>query len=294
MVASVTFSPDGHYAVICQDSAVTIWEVATRRSLRSWKISPDDVHAGYPTYGGPGAFSPDGRFLAKGTPRGSVYIWDLDSGRQVAAFRGHVGTITSLAFRRDGRVLASASADRTALLWDVSDCMPPIMREPLPVAEFDRLWEQLASSDPSEGLEAVARLSAGGDGAVAKLAKRMTPIPPLDAAHVAKLIMDLDSDAFPTRNAAAVHLAALGELAEPKLRQARLETKSAEVRRRIDELLRRSDQWSTDALRLRRAIRVLERIGGDGAIKTLGRMAAGAPESRTTHDATSAMERMTR
>ncbi len=292
-VGRVTFSPDGHYAAISQGERVTVWEVATRRSLRSWKISPNDVHDGYPAFGVASAFSPDGRCLVTGTPRGPIYLWDLDSGDQLAAFRGHLGNIASLAFRRDGRVLASVSADRTALLWDVADCMPPIKRERLPAGEVDRFWAQLASSDPSEGQEAVARLSAGGDGVVAELGKRMTPSPPLNAARLAKLIDDLDSDAFPTRRAASVDLAALGELAEPKLRQARLETKSEEVRRQIDVLLAHPVHWSNNALRLRRAIRVLERIGGDGAIKTLRRMASGAPESRNTHDAKSAIERMT-
>lgn len=64
------------------------------------------------------AFSPDGRRLATANTNHTAGLWDVESGRPIAALRGHVGTVYSVAFSPDGRRLATASWDRTARLWD--------------------------------------------------------------------------------------------------------------------------------------------------------------------------------
>ena len=64
------------------------------------------------------AFSPDGRRLATANTNHTAGLWDVESGRPIAALRGHVGTVYSVAFSPDGQRLATASWDRTARLWD--------------------------------------------------------------------------------------------------------------------------------------------------------------------------------
>src|SRR5438876_191165 len=50
-----------------------------------------------------------------------VKLWDTKTGGERLAFRGHSGKITSLAFRPDGKQIATASYDATIKLWDAVD-----------------------------------------------------------------------------------------------------------------------------------------------------------------------------
>jgi hypothetical protein len=71
------------------------------------------------------------------------------------------------------------------------------------------------------------------------------------------------------------------------------ETQSAEVRSRINQLLKAIDEWvvaDPDALRSLRAIWVLERIGTPEARAVLEDLAKGAPEARQTQEAQAALD----
>jgi WD40 repeat protein len=71
------------------------------------------------------AFSPDGNTLAflidpdSADPVGNILLWDIKSNTRIAdEFSGHDLPISSIAFRADGKVLASGSADKTVIFWD--------------------------------------------------------------------------------------------------------------------------------------------------------------------------------
>jgi WD40 repeat protein len=64
------------------------------------------------------AFSPDGTSLASGGTDNSLRLWDMTTGRQRFALRGHAGAVTVMRFSSDGRILVSAAEDRTVILWD--------------------------------------------------------------------------------------------------------------------------------------------------------------------------------
>jgi RNA polymerase sigma factor (sigma-70 family) len=73
------------------------------------------------------AFSPDGKILATGTKTGgelgrevSVRLWDVAARRDLCVVKAHRAGISALAFSPDGMRLLSASADATALVWDVN------------------------------------------------------------------------------------------------------------------------------------------------------------------------------
>ena len=64
-------------------------------------------------------WSPDGRLLATTDDDGTIYLLEAATGEERGQLRGHQGPLHALAFSADGKRLLSASADRTALVWDV-------------------------------------------------------------------------------------------------------------------------------------------------------------------------------
>ena len=74
------------------------------------------------------ALSPDGRYLAAAGHTGingakvhPVRLYDLQTGEIVRLFSGHREPVLSVTFSGDGRFLASAGMDDSAIVWRVSD-----------------------------------------------------------------------------------------------------------------------------------------------------------------------------
>ncbi len=117
-IDSVAFSGDGKKFVTGGwNRAAQIWESATGKLLLTIPYGGLYVHAV--------AFSPDGRYVATGgnDKRGYVRIWNAETGEELKTpedFSGHTDAVLSATFSRDGKMLLTASYDKTARLWDVA------------------------------------------------------------------------------------------------------------------------------------------------------------------------------
>src|SRR5262249_35236776 len=138
----------------------------------------------------------------------------------------------------------------------------------------------------------------------ALLEKHLLPAKKVDPdADVRKLIKDLDAEEFAVRENASKELKKIGKPAEPLLRKALDGNPSAEVRRRIEELLEAGLEarpvknlppgiLDGEPLRTVRAIRVLEQIGTPEARAILEKLAKGDPDARETQEAKGSLERL--
>jgi WD40 repeat protein len=249
--------------------------------------------------GGDIAFFPHGRAVAVGGDEGEIDLYDVVQGRQLGKLQGHGAAIHCLEFSGDGRLLASSSADTTALVWDVRKYLdrklPATATSPSGEA-IEGLWTDLAG-DAGKAYQASWLLVSEdlAPQAVAFFKERLKPISAAPSDRVKRLIADLNSPRYAVRTKAYDELSRFGSLAEPALREAAKTAETEEARTRLAKLLeamRETLLSSPELLRQARAIRILERIGSDGAKALIQELSRGAPSARTTRQARAALERM--
>jgi dipeptidyl aminopeptidase/acylaminoacyl peptidase len=67
------------------------------------------------------SFSRDGQTLASGGDDGTVRLWSVAEGEEIATLRGHDRWVYSVSFSPDGQTLASGGDDGTVRLWSVAE-----------------------------------------------------------------------------------------------------------------------------------------------------------------------------
>jgi hypothetical protein len=200
---------------------VRFWDTASGEMLRSFALPPKHIHDVI-------AFSADGKTLAVGDRRFyagevAVHMWDTEAGKRLATLQGHTGPVMALAFSHDGQFLASGSADTSGLLWDLRQ------------VRLLGLWSRLVGR-PQEAEEAAKALAGSPEGVVPFIGERLREARAREAPFT-RLIADLDSEQFEVRERASRELERAGAAAEFALRLAMDGQPSAEVRRRLEELL---------------------------------------------------------
>jgi WD40 repeat protein len=296
-VDSVAFSPDGQsLASSSFDGVVVLWDVATGRERQRLGQAAGAGHRSVNVLGV--AFAPDGRSLATAempyaSPDGhSIVLWELATGQARLKLAGHQGDVTAVAFAGDGKTLVSASADTTALAWDVTSpaLHGRVRAKDLAEKDLEALWADLRGDGAAQAYRAICALAANPGPGVPFLARRLRPAPAAGP-RVRRLIGDLDSDRFPVREKAAKGLRDLGLAAEPALRAALRGRPSAEVRRRLEQLLEGLERERLPTLR---ALEALELIGRPEARAALEALAQGAPEAWMTREAKATLGRLAR
>jgi WD40 repeat protein len=288
----LVFSPDGRVLASLPNfgGRARLWDAATGKELRSL-IGSEGGFSGL-------TFSADGRFLtAEGAGTdGHVIVWEASTGEQVRRLKGQGGWVRSVAFAPDGRTLATGGGDSTILIWDLTGRMDHgrLGSAHLSEAALEARWNDLGGN-AERAYDAGWELVAAAEQAVPFVEGHLKRAAPVSRDQVNRLIADLDSKRFATREKATRELHALGEAAEPALRQALAARPGSETRRRIEKLLAGLD-WSSspDRLRLLRVVGVLEQVGTQAARRVLARVAAATPEDRLAREAKGALERLTK
>ncbi|HEY7315336.1 MAG TPA: sigma-70 family RNA polymerase sigma factor [Gemmataceae bacterium] len=261
-------------------------------TLRLWETASGAELLTIPVQGssdGRVAVSSDGRLLALGGSE-SIRLWDVATGQEVLQLRGHGMTVHSLRFAPDGKTLASGLSDTTVLIWDLAPLGP--RAAPSDPRELVQLWNDLGSIDGPKAYRALWSLAAG-ERSIDLFRKHLRPATEAETAELRQLLDDLNSDRFQTRERASKELERRRAEAGPILEQALAAKPALEVRRRIENILRRPRRLeSPELLRRLRAVQVLERLATPEARQLLDAIAQGERGALLTREAKAALQRI--
>ncbi|PTL76439.1 TIR domain-containing protein [Vitiosangium sp. GDMCC 1.1324] len=65
------------------------------------------------------AVTPDGKRVVSASGDGTLKVWEVETGRELATLKGHAGGVNGCAVTPDGRCVVSASRDKTLKVWEV-------------------------------------------------------------------------------------------------------------------------------------------------------------------------------
>lgn len=291
----LAFSPDGRLLAANNSdyrrsgksgqskAVIQLWETATAAEVMSFPgVDNNRV-----------ALSPDGRLLAATEKAKEILVYDLTHHREQQRFTGFGADVTWLAFSPDSHRLISGLADSTLLVWEVN---APSQPQKLSDEAAAKAWDDLAGKDARRAFRARGTLASSPNQALKVLKARLHPAQAVNPQRLRRLLTDLESEQFAVREKAQKELEALGDLAEPALREALENKPTLEVRRRVQELLERlrGPLTKPELLQALRAVAVLEDIGTPAARSLLEDLAKGAPEVRLTREAKASLQRLDR
>ncbi len=281
------YSPDGSILAVAGDSQIELLgaklpiiqatdfvETRTNNLLVDSRSDVKEVRAL--------AFTPNGHWLVSGDEEGAVRIWETGSGKLVRRIDGHDRIVSQVAVSPDGRMVYSGGRDGFVYQWDLKP------RSAKPGATVEELWKTAANADPSVAVPAAWALIENESMRKA-VWERLKPVTIPDGTNVKRWLANLDAPAFADRKAATRALEELSRTVEAELRETLATTPSAEVRERVEALLKRIERkYSPEELR---AMRLVHACEWHRAKELLEAWAAGAPSAVLTREADAALAR---
>ena len=128
-ISALVFSPDRALLAAGTRNRIHLWEVDTGDKF--CLINAEHTRGGRPSNSGvvPLVFSPDGAVLVNGINIGTILLWDVTTGDQIAVLDEHTQGVSSLTFSPDGTTLVSTATDGTILLWDWDEIFKDASRD---------------------------------------------------------------------------------------------------------------------------------------------------------------------
>ncbi len=286
----LSFTPDGRRLAIAfmttnrdgdQQKNLLVIETETGRELlRTTCTSPNSQ----PRL----AFSPSGHTIAW-VAGNEIVVYELLTGSVRSRLPVAQAGVHAVALAADGFTMAVAGPGWPVILWDLAG---PSELQPASSTDHVQIWHDLLNPDSAAAYRAARRLTRAPQSAVEFLQTKLKPAAEPDHEMLAQTIANLGAPAFSTRQQASKDLRDMGELVSGNLTQALETTESAEVRQRIERLLKQLDKPNSESVRCLRAIEILEWIGTSAARGLISELARGASGSKMTQEAIRTRDRM--
>lgn len=210
-VRAVAFNADGELVVTAgDDKTVRFWNHAEQKVMRTLSGPTKGIRCV--------ALGPDGRVVAGADDSG--HVWDGKGDRPRGPISHDGQGLPAVLFAPDGRSCVSGGYDGRVIVWHAKEILPR-----LTLRNFGGV-SGMAYCPKTEMLAVCSWRS---------ISLRKLPFREATAAErkrIDALLAQLDEDAIEKREAAADELFKIGLPAEPSLKQAAKESKSAEVRLR--------------------------------------------------------------
>jgi WD40 repeat protein len=256
-VSALAFSPDGQLLAFAgHDGLVHIMDVNSKEERSALKHAQPVRAVG---------FSADGDLLAAAGDDNSIRFWNHADQKETKAFDGPKKSIRCFALSPDGKMIV-AGADDSGHVWNTANeqAKGSVSHDGqgLPAVLFAPNSKSFVTGGYDgrvivwDAKEILPRFSLRGSGGVTSLAycaktellaagswrnvhlRRLAfrDITPEDRKRVEELLIQLDADPIAEREAASDALMKVGLVAEPLLKKAAAESKSAEVRLRARKI----------------------------------------------------------
>jgi WD40 repeat protein len=116
VVHTLAFRPDGRWlASAGGDQQIHLWDLG--QGLPTRPAPPDRTLTGHSATVWSVGWSGDGLYLASGSERGVIILWDGETFSKVVTLRGGTGQIRGISFSRDGCLLAGAAYGESTIVW---------------------------------------------------------------------------------------------------------------------------------------------------------------------------------